>query len=134
MELAANMLALALLLTSGEAIARPGGPKTFNLYIRNYFQPGDADSLARWDALGLDVDTADSVGSARELLAKQFGTHDLSGFGVAHLPLLDHVAGLLVEGNAGAPVVGFATAEVACLERVSPGEWRLAWKHRPKSS
>lgn len=53
---------------------------------------------------------------------------------VAHLPLLDHVAGLLVEGNAGATVVGFAPGEVACLERTSPGEWRVAWKHRPKSS
>ena len=52
---------------------------------------------------------------------------------VAHLPLLDHVAGLLVEGNAGAAVAGFATGEVACLERVAPGEWRVAWKHRPKS-
>jgi phosphohistidine phosphatase len=52
---------------------------------------------------------------------------------VAHLPLLDQVAGLLVEGNGGASVVGFAPGEVACLERVAPGEWRLDWKHRPKS-
>jgi len=52
---------------------------------------------------------------------------------VSHLPLLDHVAGLLVEGNAGASVVGFSTGEVACLEKTSPGEWILAWKHRPKA-
>lgn len=52
---------------------------------------------------------------------------------VSHLPLLDHVAGLLVEGNAEATVVGFARGEVACLERTSPGEWRVAWKHRPKT-
>lgn len=52
---------------------------------------------------------------------------------VSHLPLLDHVAGLLVEGNASATVVGFATGEAACLEKTAPGEWRVAWKHRPKS-
>jgi phosphohistidine phosphatase len=52
---------------------------------------------------------------------------------VSHLPFLDHVAGLLVEGNAGAEVVGFSTGEVACFERSAPGEWRVAWKYRPKS-
>ncbi|MBI2214429.1 MAG: phosphohistidine phosphatase SixA [Acidobacteria bacterium] len=53
---------------------------------------------------------------------------------VSHLPLLDHVAGLLVEGNAGANTGGFATGEVVCLESDAPGEWRVTWKHRPKSS
>ncbi|MFA6954739.1 MAG: phosphohistidine phosphatase SixA [Thermoanaerobaculia bacterium] len=52
---------------------------------------------------------------------------------VSHLPLLDHVAGLLVEGNAEATVVGFARGEAACLEKSSPGEWQVVWKHRPKS-
>ncbi|MGK2859287.1 MAG: phosphohistidine phosphatase SixA [Thermoanaerobaculia bacterium] len=51
---------------------------------------------------------------------------------ISHLPLLDQLAGLLVEGNAGAIPVGFSTGEVACLERSAPGEWRVAWKHRPK--
>lgn len=52
---------------------------------------------------------------------------------VSHLPLIDQVAGLLVEGNAGASVVGFATGEVVCLESGAAGEWRVAWNHRPRS-
>ncbi|TPW09160.1 MAG: hypothetical protein FD129_2286 [bacterium] len=42
--------------------AEPAGavgetPKTFNLYIRNHYEPGDEAILAQYDALGLDVDT-----------------------------------------------------------------------------
>ncbi len=65
-------------------------------------------------------------------LAEQIEQLDAPAIFVSHLPLLDSVAGLLVEGNAGAAVVGFSTGEVACLERTAPGEWRVAWKHRPK--
>ena len=65
-------------------------------------------------------------------LARQIDELDGPALFVAHLPLLDQVVGLLVEGNAGAELGGFSTGEVACLERSGPGEWRIAWKHRPK--
>ncbi|HEX7879606.1 MAG TPA: putative glycoside hydrolase [Candidatus Eisenbacteria bacterium] len=35
--------------------------KTFNLYLRNYFEPGDAQKLAKFDAVALDVDAPTSV-------------------------------------------------------------------------
>jgi phosphohistidine phosphatase len=66
-------------------------------------------------------------------LAEQIENMNEPALFVSHLPLLDQVAGLLVEGNAGATVVGFATGEVACLEKTAHGEWQVAWKHRPKS-
>lgn len=65
-------------------------------------------------------------------LAREIEELEAPALFVAHLPLLDHVAGLLVEGNAGAELGGFSTGEVVCLEQSDPGEWRIAWKHRPK--
>jgi hypothetical protein len=45
----------------GTAHGMAGGPKTYNLYIRNYYEPGDALKLSKFDVLGLDVDTPFSV-------------------------------------------------------------------------
>lgn len=42
--------------------AKPAGlPRTFNLYIRKHYEPGDDILLAKWDVLGLDMDTPDSM-------------------------------------------------------------------------
>jgi len=43
------------------AAAAPGAVKTFNLYLRNYFEAGDVERLARYDAIALDVDAPFSV-------------------------------------------------------------------------
>lgn len=43
------------------ATAAPGAVKTFNLYLRNYFEAGDAERLSRYDAIALDVDAPFSV-------------------------------------------------------------------------
>lgn len=48
---------------------------------------------------------------------------------VSHLPLLDCVAGLLVENDPHRVVVGFATAQLACFEKNDDG-WTLAWTRR----
>ncbi|MDZ4804127.1 MAG: putative glycoside hydrolase, partial [Candidatus Eisenbacteria bacterium] len=59
-HLAAFTILLGMIVVLGAA--QPAGavgetPRTFNLYIRNYYEPGDAAILAQYDALGLDVDT-----------------------------------------------------------------------------
>ncbi len=42
--------------------AKPAGcPRTFNLYIRKHYEAGDDTLLAKWDVLGLDMDTPDSM-------------------------------------------------------------------------
>lgn len=52
---------LALLLPFSEALARAGAPRTYNIYIENRFEPGDAEILSRYDAVALDVDAPFSV-------------------------------------------------------------------------
>lgn len=49
---------------------------------------------------------------------------------VSHLPILDCIAGLLVENDPRRFVVGFATAQIACFERNSEA-WTLEWTRRP---
>ncbi len=60
-----NTFALAFALASLAAlpVAAHGfdTPKTFNLYGRNHFEPGDAQKLAKYDAISLDVDAPASV-------------------------------------------------------------------------
>ena len=56
------VFALVFTLFAGLGNARPAAavgetPRTFNLYIRNHYEPGDVDIIARYDAVGLDVDT-----------------------------------------------------------------------------
>lgn len=41
--------------------ALPNCPKTFNLYIRKHYEAGDDTLLAKWDYLGLDMETPDSM-------------------------------------------------------------------------
>jgi phosphohistidine phosphatase len=48
---------------------------------------------------------------------------------VSHLPLLEHVAGLLVENDPRRVVVAFATAQIACFEK-NGDAWTLAWTRR----
>ncbi|MDZ4806615.1 MAG: putative glycoside hydrolase [Candidatus Eisenbacteria bacterium] len=48
-------------LLDGPVEARFPGPKTANIYIRNYYEPGDAELLSRYDLLILDADTPASV-------------------------------------------------------------------------
>lgn len=49
---------------------------------------------------------------------------------VSHLPILDCIAGLLVENDARRVVVGFATAQIACFEKNGEA-WTLVWTRRP---
>jgi len=49
---------------------------------------------------------------------------------VSHLPILDCIAGLLVESDPGRVLVGFATAQIACFEK-NGDLWTLAWTRRP---
>jgi len=49
---------------------------------------------------------------------------------VSHLPILDCIAGLLVESDPRRVVVGFSTAQIACFER-NGDLWTLAWTRRP---
>ena len=49
---------------------------------------------------------------------------------VSHLPILDLVAGLLVENDPHRIVVGFATAQIACFGR-NGDSWTLEWTKRP---
>ena len=55
------LMAVAALAPVDTAHAKAGGPKTFNLYLRNQYDPPDTLLLANWDALGLDADTPDAV-------------------------------------------------------------------------
>lgn len=55
------LASLAFPLLDGSALARFPGPKTSNIYIRNYYEPGDAELLSRYDLLILDADTPASV-------------------------------------------------------------------------
>src|SRR5512140_2189583 len=53
--------ALTVLGNASTVFARAGGPRTFCLYLSNYFEPGDAAILANFDALGLNADIPVSV-------------------------------------------------------------------------
>ncbi|HEX7878279.1 MAG TPA: putative glycoside hydrolase [Candidatus Eisenbacteria bacterium] len=59
--LAAFLAALVLTLGAPRAEARFPGPPTANIYVRNYYEPGDAELLSRYDLLALDADTPPSV-------------------------------------------------------------------------
>jgi hypothetical protein len=52
---------LVLLLPFSKALARAGAPRTYNIYIENRFEPGDAEILSRYDVVALDVDSPFSV-------------------------------------------------------------------------
>jgi len=51
-------LLLVLLNLPGAGLAAPNTPKTFDLYLRNYFDPQAIQTLAKFDAIGLDADVA----------------------------------------------------------------------------
>jgi|GEM_PF-1075486 len=55
------MVSVSVLTGVPSAEAAPGAVKTFNLYLRNYFEAGDAQRLSRYDAIALDVDAPASV-------------------------------------------------------------------------
>lgn len=49
---------------------------------------------------------------------------------ISHLPILDHVAGLLAESDVRRVVVGFTTAQIACFSK-NGESWTLEWTKRP---
>ena len=50
---------------------------------------------------------------------------------VGHLPFLSRLAGALLTGDPGRPVVNFENAGIVCLRRTE-GEWSLSWAMVPR--
>ena len=51
---------------------------------------------------------------------------------VGHLPHMAKLATRLLTGKEGEPIVDFVPGTAACLERVGPHQWTLAWVIRPE--
>lgn len=52
------------------------GPRTANVYIRNYYEPGDAEKLSRYDIVALDADTPPEI--VQEIRSFNTGTKILA--------------------------------------------------------
>lgn len=51
---------------------------------------------------------------------------------VGHLPFMGRLAAHLLVGDANQPLLAFEPGSLACLERDTDGQWRLAWMLRPE--
>jgi phosphohistidine phosphatase len=69
----------------------------------------------------------DHVGAVAEALAGEEGPLMFVG----HLPFLARLAGLLVAGDAGRPVVQFRMGGIVCLAQAD-GLWQVAWILTPE--
>jgi phosphohistidine phosphatase len=49
---------------------------------------------------------------------------------VGHLPFMERLAGLMLTGDAGQPVVKFTNAAIVCLSR--DNEWQVSWILTPE--